>query len=152
MELPLKYVINGTQEIEAANRPLWRLFRVPHVGASSPQDDMPPIDDMTKLPAQWLISNSSVAAQFSATCFLTARHIKDMLLGDNTPIGLIWAAYGGTRVEAWSPTSVKKKCDHIKPGPPELPGPQNYSALYNGMIHPLTHFSIRSAFWFQVFY
>ena len=41
MELPLNYVNNGTAEIAAANRPNWRLFRVPHIMADTPQDDMP---------------------------------------------------------------------------------------------------------------
>ena len=47
------------------------------------------MDPDTKLPATWLVSNSSIAARFSATCYLTARHIDDMLWGDNVPIGLI---------------------------------------------------------------
>ena len=40
MELPLSYVLNASAEIAAANRPNWRLFRVPHVEAATPQDDM----------------------------------------------------------------------------------------------------------------
>ena len=48
MELPLSYVENGTAEIAAAGRPNWRLFRVPHVMADTPQDDMPEMDNMTK--------------------------------------------------------------------------------------------------------
>ena len=47
------------------------------------------VDPMTKLPATWLVSNSTIAAQFSATCYLTARHIDEMLWGENVPIGLI---------------------------------------------------------------
>lgn len=30
-----------------------------------------------------------------------------------------------------------------------MAGPQKTSVLYNGMIHPLTRYSIRGAFWFQ---
>ena len=40
MELPLNYVLNASAEIAAANRPNWRLFRVPHIEAATPQDDM----------------------------------------------------------------------------------------------------------------
>lgn len=98
MELPLSYVENGTAEIAAANRSNWRLFRVPHMEANSPQDDMVAVDPGTKLPATWLVSNPELAAKFSATCFLTARHINDMLW-DGAPFGLIWASWGGTRVE-----------------------------------------------------
>jgi sialate O-acetylesterase len=147
MELPLSYVFGGNETIATANRPNWRLFRVPHVTADTPQPDMPPFDTNTKLPATWLVSNSTVAAEFSATCYLTADHISQMLWAD-APFGLIWASWGGTRVEAWAPHSTKKLCPSAS-AEPAYPGPQSYSALYNGMIAPLTRFSVRGAFWFQ---
>ena len=136
MELPLSYVFGGAEAIAAANRPNWRLFRVPHATADTPQSDMPPVDPDTKLPATWLVSNSTVAAKFSAVCYLSADHISQMLWGD-APFGLIWTAWGGTRVEAWAPESTKARCPSAAAEPP-FPGAQAYSALYNGMIHPLT--------------
>lgn len=93
-------MIGGAEEIAKANRPNWRLFKVPHTPADTPQDDMVQMDPQTKLPSRWLVSNSSVAAKWSATCYLTAKHIAEMWWGD-APIGLIWTAWGGTRVEAW---------------------------------------------------
>eukprot|EP01052_Picozoa_sp_SAG31_P035721 SAG31_NODE_4348_length_3325_cov_1.733416_5_plen_138_part_00 len=131
-ELPLSYVIGGAEEIANANRPNWRLFRVPHVPALVPQDDMADMDPDTKLPARWMVSNSTIASKFSATCYLTAKHVAEMWWGD-APIGLIWSAWGGTRVEAWAPTETKPMCPGLIP---ELPmgGPQNYSVLYNGMV------------------
>eukprot|EP00038_Savillea_parva_P027673 m.60896 g.60896 ORF g.60896 m.60896 type:complete len:942 (-) comp7987_c0_seq1:114-2939(-) len=149
MELPLHYVENGTAEIAAADRPNWRLFRVPHTTAETPQSDMAAEDDKTGYQATWLVSTPEVAANFSATCYLTARHINDMLW-DGAPFGLIWASWGGTRVEAWSPRDTIKKCQDTPGGGwPSLNGSQEYSALYNGMIHPLTKYSIRGAIWFQ---
>lgn len=52
--------------------------------------------------------------------------------------------------QAWAPESTIKQCAHTS-GDPEtnMTGPQTYSSLYNGMIHPLTKYSIRGAFWFQ---
>eukprot|EP01043_Picozoa_sp_COSAG02_P119372 COSAG02_NODE_56036_length_287_cov_1.085106_1_plen_36_part_10 len=32
-------------------------------------------DPDTKMPAKWLVSNSTNAAKFSAVCYLTAKHI-----------------------------------------------------------------------------
>lgn len=52
------------------------------------------------------------------------------------------SAWGGTRVEAWAPASVKDSCKDVVPGPPAIPGPQQYSALYNGMIAPLTRYVV----------
>ena len=168
MELPLSYVLGG-EEIAKADRPNWRLFRVPHTPSATPQADMIAEDPDTKMPAKWLVSNETNAAKFSAVCYLTAKHISEMLWGD-APFGLIWASWGGTRgehrvplfsdglgywsethgaaVEAWAPPETKKTCPSAAAMPPEG-GPQEYSHLYNGMIHPLTRYSIRGAFWFQ---
>jgi sialate O-acetylesterase len=131
MELPLSYVLGGAQEIANASRPNWRLFRVPHTPASTPQDDMEALDAQTKLPATWLVSTPEVAARFSAVCYLSAKHVAEMWWGD-APIGLIWSAWGGTRVEAWAPTAAKTTCPSSAAD--EGSGPQTYSALYNGMI------------------
>ena len=96
---------------------------------------------------------------------MTARHIREMYWGD-LPMGLIQSAWGGTRVEAWAPPDVNARCE---PNPPADPKPQENprysgggawitsacdltavcSALYNGMIAPLTKFAIRGALWFQ---
>ena len=98
MELPLSYVLGGEEEIAKADRPNWRLFRVPHTPSATPQADMIAEDPDTKMPAKWLVSNETNAAKFSAVCYLTAKHISEMLWGD-APFGLIWASWGGTRGE-----------------------------------------------------
>ena len=95
------------------------------------------------------VSNSTNAARFSAVCYLTAKHIAEMLWSD-APFGLIWASWGGTRVEAWAPAAANKAACPSAAAMPPMAGPQEYSVLYNGMIHPLTKYSIRGAFWFQV--
>eukprot|EP00039_Didymoeca_costata_P005551 m.82420 g.82420 ORF g.82420 m.82420 type:complete len:933 (+) comp12870_c0_seq3:75-2873(+) len=141
MGLPLSYVMNATAEIAASNRPNWRLFVVQRTFADTPQDDF----NQTN---QWVVSSNETTPRFSATCYLTARHIAEMYWGDG-PIGLIQSDWGGTRVEAWCPDSVKQTCAHITPGPPEIPEQQAYSALYNAMINPLVHYSIRGVIWFQ---
>ena len=70
-----------------------------------------------------------------------------MLWGDS-PFGLIWAAWGGTRVEAWAPNSTKALCPPAS-AEPARSGEQADSALYNGMIAPLNRFSVRGALWDQ---
>ena len=73
MELPLNYVDGGAAIAKAiGNNPNWRLFRVPHATAATPQADMQAVDPMTKLPAKWLVSTPELALKFSATCYLTA--------------------------------------------------------------------------------
>ena len=131
MELPLSYVLGGADEIATADRPNWRFFRVPHTPSATPQTDMIEADPDTKMPAKWLVSNSTNAAKFSAVCYLTAKHISEMLWSD-APFGLIWASWGGTRVEAWAPPASKEACPSAAAMPPET-GPQDYSVLYVSM-------------------
>ena len=147
MELPLSYVFNGTEEIAAATRPNWRLFTVPHTTASTPQTDFTGGNN-----TRWKPCSPQTVPNFSAVCYLTAQQIARMYWGNDAPIGLIQSTWGGTRVEAWTPDTqqIQAACSSAAgPAPAPLPGPQAAGALYNGMIAPLTRYSIRAAFWFQ---
>ena len=67
--------------------------------------------------------------------------------GHAVPVGLIDATWGGTIIEAWSPPEVLEACDVADEG---LDGEHNHNNyLWNGMIQPLTHLSIRGALWYQ---
>ncbi len=46
---------------------------------------------------------------FSAVCFCTAKTIADLHTGTR-PMGLIFAAVGGTRIEAWMSPPALKVC------------------------------------------
>ena len=145
MELPLSYVDAGEAIAQAFNYSAsWRLFRVPHVARDAPQMSMPAVDSHTKLPAKWLVANKTLALAFSATCFLTARHVEEMIW-NSAPFGLIWSSWGGTRVEAWTPDTKGAGCAATAPEP----APEGNAQLYNGMINPLTRYSLRGAFWYQ---
>jgi sialate O-acetylesterase len=109
--LPLSYVFNGTEEIAAANLPQIRLLSVPLRASSTPQTD---------INATWRVATPESVPNFSAVCWMTARHIREMYWGD-LPMGLIQTAWGGTRVEAWATPDVNAKCE---PNPPADPKPQ----------------------------
>jgi hypothetical protein len=144
MELPLSYINNGTAEIAAATMPNLRLFTVPHATAATPQRDV------SGSSSAWRPVSPAEIKAFSAVCYLTAEKLAAMYLGQDFPIGLIQSTWGGTRVEAWSPLSTNATCAATAgPAPSPLSGPQQYAALYNAMIAPLTRFSLRAAFWFQ---
>ncbi len=65
------------------------------------------------------------------------------------PFGLIGSNWGGTRIEPWTPPEALEECDV----PPDATGSTNpqdqYTALYNAMIHPLIRLSITGALWYQ---
>ena len=139
MELTMDYVDGGAAIAHAFNySSSWRLFRVAHG-----MNDVPQLT-VNSSSGGWQVATEELVQQFSATCFLTARHLEEILWNDS-PFGLIWSAWGGTRVEAWTPDTKAAGC---APTAPE--GKQQASAvLYNAMIHPLSRYSVRGAFWFQ---
>jgi sialate O-acetylesterase len=92
-------------------------------------------------------------SDFSAVCFMTVRDIARLhnSIGSDRPMGLIQAAYGATRVEAWmSDEAIENTGPKFAPHVPKgLDPPNQKSVLYNAMISPWTHFSIRAVLWYQ---
>jgi len=84
------FINNYQQEIAAANYPDIRQFIVPHITATSPQDDIKE--------GEWLVCSPNNAAQFSATAYFFARELQQKT---GVPIGLVNTSWGGTNVETW---------------------------------------------------
>jgi len=157
MEWPLnKGVLNGQEEIAAANHPQIRLFNVPgHVSAPEPLDDPR---------GQWNICSPETLPGFSAVGYFFGRELQQQL---NVPIGLIGTNWGGTRIEPWTPAvgfravpelkDIAEKLDAPKPEEPEpsgkrgkgKPGGGGPTEIYNGMTHALTPLSARGVIWYQ---
>ncbi len=87
---------NAAEEIAAANFPLIRHFKIPHLVAARPQAD---------LPGEWVACNPSTVAAFSAVAYFFARELQRKT---GIPIGLVNSSWGGTQVESWmSPAAVR---------------------------------------------
>lgn len=178
MEFYTNNVVNAAAELQAANLPNIRLFRVKV--ATSPY----PLDDLSG--RTWVASTPETTAAFSAVAFFFG---KEIYADQKVPIGLIDSTYGGTAVEAW--TSMRslssdaslmpafatwsRKMDYAasvnaqkefedrekelaksqgKPEPifrnhADLVSRVSPAVLYNAMIAPLTHFAIRGVIWYQ---
>ena len=143
---------------DAANYPMIRLLRV---GQQFNQTAQNRISIETK-PWAEASSNNSDIGDFSAVCYFTARDTYRALVAAGQPValGLVEAAWSGTRVEAWTrPTGISK-------GTTGSGGPNHStvcnctrgrcihqnecSALFNGMVHPLLPTRFRFALWYQV--
>ena len=76
----------------------------------------------------------------------------------NIPVGLMMACLGGTRAECWTPKDALEKDPKlhfyfeqdkkIKPKQ-KRPHRQHTTWLYNGVIHPITKFTIKGVLWYQ---
>lgn len=92
MELPVWRSLNAASEIAAATLPRIRLFTVPQHAAAQAQESF---NDSTA----WTSATPDAVRDFSATCFYFARELQRTV---DVPMGLIEAAWGGSRIEAWT--------------------------------------------------
>mgnify|MGYP003583037334 CR=1 FL=1 len=92
MELPVWRALNADGEIAAATHPQIRLFTVPRHAATSPQDTFGGR-------VAWKPATPETVREFSAVCYFFARDLQKAV---DVPMGLIHAAWGGSRIEAWT--------------------------------------------------
>ena len=100
--------------------------------------------------AAWAMAGISTVEDFSAVAFFYALELYQAL---NIPIGVISSNWSGTPAEAWTPWAALKSdpglsCYLNHPNAPNWAASAP-SVLYNGMIHPLRHFPVRGAIWYQ---
>ena len=119
MEWQLKNTHGAQEAIAAAKHPNIRLFHVPKVQKPQPADDVV---------ADWKVCTPENVPAFSAVLYYYGRKLHEEL---DVPVGLINSSWGGSPIEPWT----------IKDG--------KGGGMYNGMIAPLTSFSIRGAIWYQ---
>lgn len=118
-----------------------RFFHIPKATAGSPQDDCK---------AGWTLCDSNELKTFSAAAYFFGKKLNQQL---NVPVGLIEAAWGGTAAEVWTPeelvdrdTVLKRAADSLKPADW---WPYHAGFCYNGMIAPITNFTIAGVLWYQ---
>lgn len=118
-----------------------RFFTVPKTTSENPQDDCR---------AEWVQCDSNTLKSFSAIAYYFGKKLNHDL---NTPIGLINSSWGGTPAEVWTPAEIvnenpelRKSAELLKPLPwwTVTPG-----YAFNGMVAPLTNYTIRGAIWYQ---
>ena len=91
MEWSMRTIDNNVQEILQANNPNIRLFHIPKKAAAHAQKDVD---------AEWEECNSSTVINFSSVAYFFGKNLNQKL---DVPVGLIETAWGGTRIEPWTP-------------------------------------------------
>jgi sialate O-acetylesterase len=144
MEYRLAHANNGKPEAVEANYPEIRLFNVGGAYSAHPADDVK---------GQWSECNPRSAGGFSAVAYYFGKKIHKKL---NVPIGLISTAMGATPARAWTSGKMllaKNMYAHevkmISGKNPARVHARYPSALFNGMISPLTSSTIKGAIWYQ---
>lgn len=145
MEMPMKGlgkspVENAAAYLKEAKNPNIRLFNTERAGSLKLENDVT---------GQWASSDSTSVANFSAVGYLFGKKLFDKL---QVPIGIIEAAWGGTRIEAWLPRDRFTAGNNVKIPtvlPDEPTKRKQPTQIYNAMIHPFQDLAIRGFLWYQ---
>lgn len=156
MEMPLKGFQIPTEHadevIAAATHPRLRFYKTPRVASGVPRKH---------IDSSWTECTPETAAGFSATAFYFGRKLQEEL---DVPVGLLLSAWGGTRIEPWTPpcgfenidslADIRETVKNIDPQLGTSPKTvkkqrQTPTAIYNGMLHAHIPFAIKGAIWYQ---
>lgn len=154
-DMPIK---DSEKEIAAANQPQIHLLREETHASSIVAGD---------IPEQWTLCTPDTARDFSALAYFFGREIAK---AEHVPVGIIEAAVGGTPVQSWIslagstysslPTvmsyaarvALRGGSVDAAPEPDRshtLHADYTPSTLYNGMIAPLTMYTVKGVIWYQ---
>lgn len=148
MDMPLRGywhqpVEGGGEEITfaASNGRGIRFLNVPRRVSYTPGHD---------IEASWQVSCPELTAEFSALAWFFARNLKDLL---DRPVGIINAAFGGSKVEAWVPEEILAgypDCDYAREkNDSTMRDWDRTGAMYNAMICPIAGYTARGFIWNQ---
>ncbi len=146
MEMPLNgfwnnpvLKANETIAMAGQNKGI-RFVTIPKTAAMEPQETVK---------GMWQECNSENAPGFSATAYHFAQTLYCAL---NVPVGIIVSSWGGSKVESWTSREIlatypdvdisEKAINNIRPMSRPL-------VMYNAMIHPLIHYTIKGFIWYQ---
>ena len=130
---------NGTIALSGKNKGI-RFATVPKTPAYEPQETCP---------GKWMESNPNNAAWFSATAYHFAQTLYNSL---DVPVGIIVCSWGGSRVESWTNRQILETypdIDLTKKGIEDVQEWKRPLVMYNGMLKPLTNFTIKGFIWYQ---
>lgn len=150
MVWPVKQSKDAEKEIPDARYRQIRLFQVQRKVAAQPEEEVV---------GEWKVCSPETVGDFSAVAYFFARdiHRRKML-----PVGILQSAVGGTPAQAWTRREALEQDPLLKTYLdrwPEVkakheanktPRPTHEPAvLWNGMIAPLTPYTIRGVLWYQ---
>lgn len=90
MEWNLGGAETGAQEVPRADHPTIRLFKI-----NAPPNPYP----QSHVQASWRVCRPDSVGDFTAVGYFFGKHLNEQL---DVPVGLIQAAWGGTRIEPWT--------------------------------------------------
>ncbi len=147
MEMPLKgfpgcNVKNGFKEIAKSRQyaDKVRFYTVPT------DQSYEPVENVN---AFWTVPGPDAAPEYSATAWYFATRLNDVL---DIPIGIVSAAYGGSKVESWLPREILERYPDVSLHPKDIENMTSYyrpMLMYNAMFKPISKYTYNGIIWYQ---
>lgn len=145
MEMPLKGfrnqpVTNSEAVIAKSENQNIRFFDIKNKSWAKPLNDVE---------GEWRSASPKTTPDFSATAYFFAKDLHEKM---NVPIAIVQSDWGGTLVQAWMSREKLKGFPEleVKAAADSMYSNKNeFSGLYNAMIHPIVGYGIKGAIWYQ---
>ncbi len=147
MEMPVRgfYAcpVEGAADVLTAAplRDRVRMFKVPRTRSYEP---------VAEVEGEWWRADAATVAEMSATGFFFARKLNETL---DVPVGVLFSAYGGSKVESWLPEEVVRTYPDIACDRASIEAlPYDYYSpymMYNAMVCPVRGYTVRGFIWYQ---
>lgn len=146
MEMLVKDASNASIEINDADYPFIKIFKVPYKASYTPEKNVS---------GNWVSPTSQTVlnSYFGAIPFFFSRNLYKTL---NVPIGIIHAAKGSASQSAWLSEENIKGANYAENVLREaltgnMPEREQHipTVLYNGMLKPLVPYTVRGVCWYQ---
>lgn len=147
MQMPLKgfpgcCTLGGYDEIASASDEAGkvRFFTVPLTQSYTPLDTVA---------ASWTVPSPETSPDYSALAWHFAKRMTDVL---NVPVGIVSAAYGGAKVESWTPRDMLEKYPDVSLDPKDIEPMVHYHRpmlMYNAMFNPIKNYTYNGIIWYQ---
>ncbi|MBP9987599.1 MAG: sialate O-acetylesterase [Bacteroidales bacterium] len=146
MEMPLRgypnqpvegadMIINGARESDGI-----RVCRLDHTRGMKPEKDVV---------CYWRVGSSGNVAGFTAVGYTFAKSLQSYL---NVPVGIIDCSWGGAPIHAFLPKESFLKLgisEETYAGQTANPEYTIWSAVYYGMICPISSYTVKGFLWYQ---
>ena len=147
MQMPLKgfpgcCTLGGYDEIASSRREADRIrfYTVPLSQSYTPVDTVD---------AVWTIPSPETAPDYSALAWHFAKRMTDVL---DVPVGIVSAAYGGAKVESWTPREILETYPDVSLDPKDIEPMVHYHRpmlMYNAMFNPIKNYTYKGIIWYQ---
>lgn len=147
MQMPLKgfpgcCTLGGYDEIASSRHEADRIrfYTVPLTQSYTPVDTVD---------AVWTIPSPETSPDYSALAWHFAKRMTDVL---DVPVGIVSAAYGGAKVESWTPRDILETYPDVSLDPKDIEPMVHYHRpmlMYNAMFNPIKNYTYKGIIWYQ---